>query len=142
MGYTHYWNIPISFNNNDFRNFAKECSLLIRHAPKKTTSAGGFYKDSRLELAGWDGNGMPLITDDTVSFNGLGKLSHETFLITSKCEGFGFCKTARKPYDLLVVACLESAKKHLKAEVSSDGSSADLRAGKYFYKKIIEKYGQ
>ena len=49
---------------------------------------------------------------------------------------FNFCKTARKPYDLLVCACLIAAKKELNYEVHSDGKKEDWQPAIDFYNKV------
>ena len=61
----------------------------------------------------------------------MGELSYETFLFpgfgSPPHPDFACCKTERKPYDAIVVACLLVAKHHLGAaiEVSSDGNWED-----------------
>jgi hypothetical protein len=98
-----------------------------------------------LEIAGWNGKGKPVFNTRQVRFNGKGELNHETFAITST-DGINegqFCKTNRKPYDLLVVACLIAAWKLLDYRFGSDafcqdGTSEDLREGLEYYKKVIK----
>ncbi len=71
-----------------------------------------------------------------------GDCSHETFLLQRKSSGhvterdgrqfhFNCCKTAYKPYDLAVNACLIVAKHHLGDGmlVSSDGEAKDWKDG-------------
>jgi len=81
------------------------------------------------------------VTKDLVNFNGKGDDSHETFYfkrvedIKSHDEGtkiFNFCKTAYKPYDKYVTACLILAKCYFKDDilVSSDGELEDWQEGK------------
>ncbi|MDP8268221.1 MAG: hypothetical protein P9L97_05780 [Candidatus Tenebribacter davisii] len=69
---------------------------------------------------------------DDICFNGLGDDGHETFLLERKgSDGFGFqfCKTAQKPYDLLVCACLLIYKHHSPntIELFSDGDEEDWK---------------
>ena len=58
----------------------------------------------------------------TICFNGLGDDGHETFFFESDNLSWDFCKTAHKPYDVVVKKVLNILKKHLKGsiEVSSD----------------------
>lgn len=52
---------------------------------------------------------MPLNYDrdeeDSIELNG-SKSSCETFILKPEATGFSFCKTARRPYDLVVTAIL------------------------------------
>lgn len=64
------------------------------------------------------------VTQRSVFFNG----THETFVFEPG-EEFGFCKTAAKPYDVVVVAVLALAAHYGLAEVSSDGEPSDWAAG-------------
>ncbi len=63
-----------------------------------------------------DGGTQPEFGDDVIMFNGVGDDSHETFDLHRKRKlekwqskgdlGRNFCKTAHKPYDRVVTACL------------------------------------
>ena len=78
-----------------------------------------------------------------INVNGKGDLSHEPFTLR---EHFNqnepdFCKTARKPYDLVVVACLAILKHHLgdNVNVSSDGDSTNWVDGVKFASSVLRK---
>jgi len=72
----------------------------------------------------------PQIDDRLVAFNGVEDDGHETFWVDRNEPVWAFCKTARKPYDEIVVACCESAKRHgVFKEWSSDGDPEDHAAG-------------
>ncbi len=89
----------------------------------------------------------PLANSKLVRFNGIREDGHETFYfdrvqevadyLDDKTMAFGFCKTAQKPYDCYVTACLIWAKMVFGSDVriSSDGEIADWQAGK----EIVEK---
>ena len=79
-------------------------------------------------MAGWDGEDDPQFTTDEIRFNGIGDDSHETFALGKGYNGFKFTKTARKPYDRHVLACLILAKKYFgdAIKVSSDGDNDDI----------------
>jgi len=67
-------------------------------------------------------------TDTLIRFNGVDDAGHETFSISSDCmaQGFDFCKTAEKPYDIAVCACLIICKHWFPdIKVSSDGDMGD-----------------
>jgi hypothetical protein len=69
------------------------------------------------------GRGEPEFSANRVCFNGYENLDldHETFSIERAIES-EFCKTARKPYDLLVVATLIAASQMLPGfTFASDG---------------------
>lgn len=93
MGYTHYWD----------------------HAIITPEAWAGLVSDSRriikaadIPLAGPDGTGVPVIDRDRISFNGTASddQDYETFELTPAITDFDFCKTARRPYDLVVTAIL------------------------------------
>ena len=80
---------------------------------------------------------------DLVRFNGMLDGGHETFYFCKKVSDeyelssaenglcFSFCKTARKPYDRYVTACLMLAKFYFKDDIiiSSDGDIEDWQEG-------------
>ena len=91
------------------------------------------------------------ITDEHIRFNGVGEDGHETFLFTRNCnEEFDFCKTARKPYDLLVQLCLLTIKEEAPfIKVTSDGEWINFNDNTYCdgwqdalakYKKLFGAY--
>ena len=75
-----------------------------------------------------------------IRFNGIGEAGHETFLFHNRKkqdpEGYGdpcfaFCKTARKPYDIVVCEVLLVLKRYMpNLEVGSDGFSGYLEEPK------------
>jgi hypothetical protein len=81
----------------------------------------------------------------TIMFNGVGELSYETFgFPLSPFAGdaeFSWVKTAWRPYDEVVVACLIVARDHFPKEVleiSSDGTWAvDWAKGAALYEKVL-----
>ncbi len=165
MGYTHYLYRAREFDPTAFRAAVADLRMVILAA--------------EIPLAGWDGCGEPVLTDEAISLNGVehcghrerdygiawpapsmaedggtwfagvlvsertcdGDCSHETFLVRrvedtpqpwrgglaeGRPEYFSFCKTAYKPYDLIVTAAMIILKHHLGAAVytSSDGDTA------------------
>ena len=65
-----------------------------------------------------------------IRFNGKGEEGHETFMLTPDSQEFNFCKTAQKPYDIVVVAILCLLAHHTSGvTVSSDGGISDWTDG-------------
>lgn len=130
MGYTHYWYRPVEGEPPE-KVFGAllSMSMIIRSSP--------------VPLAGPHGEGEPEINESGIWFNGRGEEdSHETFCFPVQPKHnewddqtdplvFEFCKTARKPYDAVVVACLLAAKHHLGdlIQISSDGNWDEWQDG-------------
>ena len=91
MGYTHYWDND-GFTEKQWTLARYRMRRIIAHSDVDVRSE---YDDSR----------APAITDSDIHFNGVGDDGHETFFV-AKEGGSEFCKTARKPYDEIVVAAL------------------------------------
>lgn len=162
MGYTHYWTPTVLTPKEKKRKFDKffaTCKKLFDNLPQHSESAGGFYKEDYLTIKGGSGTGKPYIGHHMIDkekingewretnygrclfFNGDEKLglAHETFAIWEDDDNkWAFCKTSRKPYDLLVCACLIAAGKILGYKVSSDGDLADWKPAFDFYASVME----
>ncbi len=114
MGYTHYWRNSANIDATKWAEAIADCDKIV------AASAGPF----ELEVES---------TDESIWFNGNAAkdLDHETFVVPrdrSKITPFEFCKTAQKPYDTPVVACLARLAE-AGLEVSSDGDEADWQEG-------------
>lgn len=111
MGYTHYW--------EQSRDFSKTEWLKIKKSAKE------IFDSNKGIVFNWEGKGSPEITDKSIRFNGNSDTGddHETFELTKKKEDFSFCKTARKPYDAVVVKVLSTVRKIAPDAIrlSSDG---------------------
>ena len=126
MGYTHYWKGTVP---------PASTSLLaaIDYIKTKVT-----MQPSGIALRDWNGSGDPVFTDTEISFNGdedteAGDLSYETFAVTfGSSVVFNCCKTAKKPYDIAVVAILEALNLFSDNEFtwSSDGEPEETLAGR------------
>lgn len=127
MGYTHYWEIRPEDNAGWERGLA-DCGRIIRA--------------SRGILAGPGRTGRPECGDG-VAFNGRGENGHEDFTLPANpidgATKFEFCKTARKPYDSVVTACL--AVMALRApgaiRVHSDGDADEWAGGLALAERVI-----
>lgn len=140
MGYTHYFKtskdgIPVAA----WEKICADVKTLLSNLPKHSLSAGGYNATDSLVLQlEYDEPGtLPLVDDSRIQFNGNAELGHETFwfervptpsehgLDGNRDYVFAFCKTARKPYDLVVCAVLIVAAKHA-ASYLGIGSDGDL----------------
>ncbi len=130
MGYTHYWRQRADLNQTQWQRYLEKVRTLLDHLPAHTDSAGGHYVDAPLGLVGNSDNGehSPHLDGEIIFLNGDGEhrdgtyLSHEDFVLTRRRRDLydyeiregktkdgprgEFCKTARKPYDLVVSALL------------------------------------
>lgn len=77
-------------------------------------------------------------------FNGIGPDAHETFGFPlapfAGTPDFNFVKTAYKPYDEVVTACLIVARDHFtkeELEISSDGDWNDWQKGRALYTQVF-----
>lgn len=106
IGYTHYTYRPEKLDKDKFIQAAVDCAKIC-----KAINAPICHE--------YDDEDSPAIFSPSVIwFNGIGDDGHETFVIEQSLtlgehdhkdeQGryFSFCKTARKPYDTAVVACL------------------------------------
>lgn len=130
MGYTHYWTQKRSFTADEWTEVSADIGRIVSYAQTHTGIA--------LANGMGDGGTSPEFDAKSIRFNGLGDDSHETFVVyRMRCReweggtlGGSFTKTARKPYDPVVTACLcylsSVAETH---SVSSDGKGADFLAG-------------
>jgi hypothetical protein len=126
MGYTHYWDFNFKkTNEEDYQLALRQCQRIIRRHNKKLKSIDSKHPD---RLSGYSVHTI-VGRYKGLHFNGTKELSHEDFSLREHLrenQG-GFCKTARKPYDVCVVACLIILKHYLKDgfQCESDGQHYD-----------------
>jgi hypothetical protein len=131
MGYTHYIRTDKVQSKKNWEAFTLECTKLI--------------KRSNIDIVGGNGYGEPTIDSQMVSLNGRGDDGHETFQI-SKGSNHDYCKTARKPYDLVVFACILAAYRNIGLVFGSDGFNEtnnvvdcdDLIPAMEYYNDIVQ----
>jgi len=124
MGYTHYMNTD-NWSRQDELGFEKALPI-VRKILKRHKDIVQFECDNAKR---------PVVSKKQIRFNGIGKDGHETFYIGNKEKqvdlsngAFSFCKTSRKPYDVVVcevLLVLNAFCPHL--SVSSDGFSGYLQ---------------
>jgi len=132
MGYTHYW-----------KHKRKE-EVTDEQRKRMADFAHNAIKLCNVPIAdGWGEGGDPVLTEKSIRFTGNGHDAHETFSLLDT-EGFQFCKTARKPYDTVVVACLTYAQEiGLFTEAwSSDGDEEDHQDGLALYDEVMKEMTQ
>ncbi len=139
MGYTHYWKAekPRPFTQEEWRDIKTKFGALVAHLPETTKTAGGFFADSPLAVIV---QGDP----EVIWFEGWGKrekedLSHETFVLEKSPGEFQCCKTARKPYDLLVCATLIMIHGNAPGvlDISSDGDAGDWKPALEYVRSVL-----
>jgi len=122
MGYTHYWEIK-----KGTPKLSKACLDDIKKVCERYGKLIQFEEDEKKPI---------VLKPGEIRFNGIGENGHETFLIECPPKPasyqafkdgflFNFCKTARKPYDIVVCEILLILKAHLQENIklSSDGFS-------------------
>lgn len=112
MGYTRYWNRttkPIT------EEFCEKVNEIIKDSEQRG-----------IKIRNGLGTNKPIVTMDKILINGDKdhNLDHETLGFTNTEKGFGFCKTARKPYDYTVREILKVAEDMgIVTDVSDDGAN-------------------
>lgn len=144
MGYTHYWYREEKLDREKFQKASNDCKLVTDYLRSKGIYIQFEYHEPE----------PPVFSNEEIRFNGPDEDGHETFYIAQTfCEDFrqpaddgklfAFCKTARKPYDTAVTACLIILKHHLGDDfrVSSDGDPEDWQAGLDAVQSVLN-YGE
>jgi len=120
MGWTHHWQRRTELPQGAFAAAVDDCKLTLPRAG--------------ISLAGFEGNGQPILQADAIVFNGVGGACCEPFEIQqTQFDRRGrevvcsFCKTEHLPYDLCVQVALVILKHHLgeSIKVGSDGKDDD-----------------
>lgn len=146
MGYTHYWTFKKPQRGDAqkveraYQRAIKACNVVIR-AYNDQFERGDFRRLSGFSAHSKGYGGLQI--------NGRGAQAHEDFMLREHFKqnfepfgrGFHFCKTARKPYDVVVVACLIILKKYLGSNivVGSDGQEEDWKDGQGLVHRILGK---
>lgn len=138
MGYTHYFPQRREIAPRTFGKIAEDVKYLLD---------SGDYRIPELANGSGDEGTSPKITKELILLNGVEEDSHESFYLPIKHGeagyypeghkyqrfGFNFCKTARKPYDIVVCAALLICYHHHKTwlEIGSDGNPEDTNPYEY-----------
>ena len=120
MGWTHSWQRPTELPAKRFAAAVEDC--------RKILPALG------VPMAGFDGTGEPILTDEQIVFNGQAGSQCAPFEIAvvefdrrGRETVWSFCKTEHAPYDICVQTALVVLKHHLVdgITVTSDGRDDD-----------------
>lgn len=125
MGYTHYHPQGRDFTAAEWQRLTDAATKIVAEFGQGVTAAPLAWEYD-------EPTKPPQIDGDVIRFNGVGEDGHETFLLTRIREPyFTFCKTARKPYDVVVVAILIAADAIAPGAlaIGSDGDADDWQAG-------------
>ena len=159
MGYTHYFKTT-NIEESIWGLIIADCKKLCKYMPRYSKSSGGYHSEYPLYINGCRRFTAPQFTKEHIYFNGadndnrfkkgvetpkgeygctsLHDLSHETFSVSPNMESGNYCKTARKPYDLMVQACLIVIDYHTdNTAITSDGTNADWEEARTFVKDIL-----
>ncbi len=137
MGYTHYWSFKAPKRGTTAKvakAYAKailQCQTVIRAYSVANGGIAGFAAHTKPGTYGG------------LDINGSREDGHENFLLREHFKQNdlqNFCKTAAKPYDILVVACLCILKHNLgdNIDVASDGDSTDWLAGLELARRVLK----
>ena len=131
MGYTHYWDgVPSNVTPKQWNTFAANVQKII-----DTTRIKLSWEYDQTSRPAYVGQSNPDTPNSAyVRFNGLDDNGYETFVLDETDQ---FCKTARKPYDTVVVAVLTLAHHELGLQVRSDGSCAEWQNGVRMLNRVL-----
>ena len=124
MGYSHYLENKQDCPPQEWQK--------ITDAFKRLQAAAIINNDPLLIQEESDSASAPGVDETGIWFNGIEDAGHETFHLTRVGSyRFNFCKTARKPYDRVVVAvlCLANFFAPEVWNIDSDGDQEDWKAG-------------
>jgi len=132
MGYTNY----LTIKKTSSREIEKKYQQAIKKIDKLVKYA---YNTACLPLSGYSAHAKGY---GGIKFNGKQDNAHEDFILREhfkENENFSFCKTARKPYDIVVKASLLVLKHALKdiVIISCDGNKEDWLDGLKLAKKAL-----
>ena len=131
MGYTHY------FKTSGKSLTKEQADGVIKHVAK-------VFKQHKDIIQREYDNTAPPVLDAALNLsgklsigiflNGKGEYGHETFAVHTGDDSRGFCKTSRKPYDIVVSKVLLILKHYLgdDMELGSDGFSTYQPSGKAY----------
>lgn len=140
MGHTHYWDINRNGNQEQWTRGILAAARIIQASPVLLANACG------------EEGTQPEFSDSGLFFNGVEDDAHESMILPSVVANveappwrqdenpvFNFCKTARKPYDVVVTAVLATLRAYAPdcVTVSSDGDECDWRDGVNLARRVL-----
>jgi hypothetical protein len=141
MGYTHYWQfnkikgITATELEKRYQQAMRDCHRVIKAYQSYAIGCDRLSGYSAHTSVGQYGG---------IYINGKQDNAHEPFIMRehfNQNESGGFCKTARKPYDLVVVACLSILKYRLgdSIKIGSDGGMMDWAEGTLWARCVLKR---
>lgn len=140
MGYTHYYEAKRSFTDDEWKKIMEFSKKVIGKAKER---------DIKIDPCG---NATIPVSETAISLNGdlehPDDLGHETFYLPKEKDRWSFCKTARKPYDLVVTTILWYLLEEYPEVMGETGSDGDMEGNDYpeewnpakeLYKEIMEE---
>ncbi|WP_321416782.1 hypothetical protein [uncultured Methanomethylovorans sp.] len=118
MGFSHYWTIIGELDRRKFKVYSEQVKQIV--------------ESTNVVLSGEDPFEMePLVTEKIITINGFAYNSCEPFTIKPNHAGMFSCKTRKKHYDKVVVACLFLLREMFPEQIilGTDGNHNDLTAG-------------
>jgi len=144
MGYTHYWDYEPD-KIDDLEEVRNQFDWGVTRILQALREIELGREDGDCIIKGGFGVGKPMINESQVWFNGNANkgMDHETFAIKwcDNATKWNFCKTARKPYDLLVCVALLAFNEAFANypgvfSYSSDGEEEDWVEAKKLFAKV------
>lgn len=141
MGYTHYWTQKRNFTREEWADVHEHIGAILKDVQH--------IQGIALASMNGDANTSPEFFPTYIGFNGVGDDAHESFKINFKRKkeweggriGGDFCKTARKPYDLAVTACLSYLSSVVEThDVTSDGDGTDWLDGVEEARRAVPRF--
>jgi hypothetical protein len=136
MGYTHYWYRKPEIPAETFARIRDDFARLLPELAQRGVRLGDAW-----------GKGQPVVNDEAIAFNGAKPEDYESFYLEPHSQErrderglcFAFCKTARRPYDLAVTACLIVFRHHIQGEgeVHTDGMDAEWSAARDLCQRVL-----
>jgi len=136
MGYTHYYSFNVAPKGKasqveaKYKKAIQDCQKIVLAYSKEFGGLSGYSAHTKLGQYGG------------INFNGSREEGHEDFILREHFSenGSNFCKTANKPYDLAVTACLIALKSRLGnlVEIDSDGRKSDFHDGLKLACKVLK----
>ena len=141
MGCTHYWTQRKNYSRVGWVAICVDIKAILERAQADGVTLWAEYDEP---------NTQPDLNQDFIRFNGAGDEGHETFYIQRIREplkewqtrtdlGWSFCKTAAKPYDVAVVACLAYLESCQGFSVASDSDAEDWAAGVKLARRALQE---
>jgi hypothetical protein len=145
--YRHFYKQAKAASPKQWAKIKTDVEKLLTSLPPNSESAGGTFRQWTLMIGDASGavGSKPTVTDDEIALNGVhGKvdLSHETFWITRSKNtepDADYCKTARKPYDLVVCGILIVLQHHAPGvwKISTNGTLEDWDPAREWVESIL-----